>query len=288
MLSAALMLLRHGQELVTPRGASPLRVQQPSAMEQLGEVLVHMPWRTIGISLVVAMLLGALALGTREVMLGVDRPVSEVVVKGRFSALGRGDVEGLVNSLVGVSFLYSDLDAVKSRVEAEPWIDAAAVRRVWPDRLEIYTLEQQPVAHWNGASYLNRRIEPFSPAKKLPLAHLPQLAGPQGQEARVWEFWQQTDAAMRKLGSAVTGVTLQPRGAWEIRLAEGARVDLGRDEREPRFERFLKIYPEIPVREDVDYYDARYTNGVAVRWKLIEAPAKDQAGKKRDAAISGN
>jgi len=74
-------------------------------------------------------------------------------------------------------------------------------------------------------------------------------------------------------GLGFSGLNLEQRGAWTLRLGNGIDVVLGRDQVEQRFERFMTVYQaRLASRADeVSRVDARYTNGVAVQWKAVTA-----------------
>jgi len=62
-------------------------------------------------------------------------------------------------------------------------------------------------------------------------------------------------------------VRMSPRRAWEVRLASGLTLELGRDDVETRLDHFIAVYArtvgQLPRRPD--YVDLRYSNGFAVR-----------------------
>ena len=61
---------------------------------------------------------------------------------------------------------------------------------------------------------------------------------------------------------------LDPRGAWELTLANGVQVRLGRQAVHQRLERFLRVAsPLVATRSgEVSYVDLRYSNGFSVGW----------------------
>jgi cell division protein FtsQ len=73
------------------------------------------------------------------------------------------------------------------------------------------------------------------------------------------------------LGSPLERVVLTARYAWQLRLANGLNVMLGRDGdlAEQRLQRFVDVYAQtvarVPGRHE--YVDLRYANGFAVRVK---------------------
>jgi cell division protein FtsQ len=64
-------------------------------------------------------------------------------------------------------------------------------------------------------------------------------------------------------------VVLTQRYAWQLRLANGLHVMLGRDGdvAESRLRRFVEVYPETLGRmaRKHEYVDLRYPNGFALR-----------------------
>jgi cell division protein FtsQ len=73
-------------------------------------------------------------------------------------------------------------------------------------------------------------------------------------------------------GLSADQLVLNERGAWSLGLANGPVIELGTDTTESRLERALKVYQglQADAQAAVERLDARYTNGVSVRWKELE------------------
>jgi cell division protein FtsQ len=58
------------------------------------------------------------------------------------------------------------------------------------------------------------------------------------------------------------------RGSWVLKLANGIKVKVGRQEHERRLRRFIVGYSNQLVGQvkKIDTVDLRYTNGFAVKW----------------------
>ena len=69
-------------------------------------------------------------------------------------------------------------------------------------------------------------------------------------------------------------LVLSERFAWQLTLNDGVRLDLGRENRVERIQRFMDAYPKIKVsknkNQQVDYIDLRYDTGLAVGWKSVD------------------
>ena len=77
-------------------------------------------------------------------------PLKVIRVEGDLARVERKEiVEALQGRLQG-TFFTADLDLVRERFETVPWVRHAAVRRIWPDRLEVRVEEHAELAACRG------------------------------------------------------------------------------------------------------------------------------------------
>jgi len=174
-----------------------------------------------------------------------------------------------------------DLDAVRERIERIEWVDRAIVARRWPDSIRVEVTEQVPAARWNDTGLLNGRGELFlGNARHVPV-ELPRLEGPEGSERLVAQLYLDAQGRFLEAGLRLTGVRLDERGAWELELANGVRVRLGRLAVTDRLDRFVRLAGPLVAQRpaEIRYVDMRYTNGFSVGWNarsaLAVAPQED-------------
>ncbi len=138
------------------------------------------------------------------------------------------------------------------------------VRRVWPDRLHVVLEEHVALARWGDSALVNTHGELFSAASD---ASLPMFSGPSGSAPEVARRYLRLREALAPAGLVPAELTLSERRAWELRLAGGLLLRLGRDQVEERLATFLAVYAQTvaPVASRLDYVDLRYPNGFAVR-----------------------
>jgi cell division protein FtsQ len=191
------------------------------------------------------------------------------------------DVEQAVKKRVRNSGLVSvDLDAVRLAIEALPWVDAVSVSRAWPRGLHVEVVEQVAAARWGANGLLNTRGELFvNDARHVPL-ELAQLSGPDGTENKVAQRYLTSQRRLSEAGLRLTSLRLDARGAWEMDLANGVSVRLGRRQVDERFERFVTTAGKLVAQRpnDIVYIDMRYTNGFAVGWRSAAA-RRDDGGR---------
>lgn len=193
-------------------------------------------------------------------------PVTEIVVRGPLKNAERGDIEAALKGLGG-NFFAVDLAAVRVRLEQVPWVRRVDVRRVWPDRIEAGVEEHVAFARWGDEALVNTFGEKFLGKSN---ESLPIFTGPQGSEGELTRRYRRFVELLAPLGEAPERVLLTPRHAWQLRLASGLNLELGRDAAEPveqRLARFVAAYPDSLARlgRRFEHVDLRYPNGFALR-----------------------
>jgi cell division protein FtsQ len=203
-------------------------------------------------------------------------PVRSVRVEGRFVHLQRDRLRGVVTPLAEHGFFAAEVGEVRNRLEQLPWVEQAAVRRVWPDRLQVEVIEQQPIAHWGEAGLLNSRAQVFAPEDAAAVPGLPYLAGPDGHQQRVLEMYRTMSAMLQPLELGIERIWLDARRTWRVRLSNGLDVEVGRNDPLERIARFVRVYPAILAsgERSMVAVDLRYSNGFAVRWRPVDEPSE--------------
>ncbi|MFT7372003.1 MAG: cell division protein FtsQ [Oleiphilaceae bacterium] len=203
----------------------------------------------------------------------IDHEITTINVKGALASVTPAHIEQALPALIGSSFLMSDLDGIKSKIEALPWVDYATVSRVWPSGIELQIEEQIAVSYWNGSAFINKNGVIFQPDYVDKNLGLPVLLGASDKspEVRIEMLAVLTDLqgllSEYKLG--VIELALKPRGVWDILLDNGISVALGAQPLEDKVNRLGAIFTQGSGIDlgAIKRIDARYPNGVAVEWK---------------------
>jgi len=100
-------------------------------------------------------------------------------------------------------------------------------------------------------------------------AELPRLSGPEGQYSIVATRYLDIREKLIPTGLDVRRLHVDARGAWEMTLANGIDIRLGRREVGDRIQLFLDVATNlISQREaDIEFVDMRYSNGFTIGWK---------------------
>lgn len=226
-------------------------------------------WFTVFASIVVSLLV------IDWVLRADTLPVQEISFEGEFEKVTRAELEAAVIGRVNGNYLMMNLQDIKKSLEAIPWVYEASVRRKWPSGIYVSFIEQDIVARWGKAAWLNRfGDEVYLGRKSSSLELLPYLAGPKGTNVTVLETYNYFNALAEEAGMKLTALVYGKRRNWEMRMDNGITVVLGRQQPVNYLERFIRVYPHVLANRAsiISRVDLRYTNGFAVAW----APAADK------------
>jgi cell division protein FtsQ len=238
------------------------------SFETLQQHIVERPWRA-GLYA-----FGVLAFATLVLLVAdtVLRPESFAVrslsFEGEFKQVDQQVLTAAVMDSVRGNFFLLDLDAIRERARTVPWVHEVTVRRRWPDGVHIRFSEQQLVARWGKGGWVNAQGEHVTLQGREGPAGLPMLTGPDGMQQRLLEHYRSLNDILTPVQLQVAALTLTDRHSWNIVLHNGLVLTLGREEPEPKVERFARAYPRALAAQvtRVKRIDLRYTNGFSVEW----------------------
>lgn len=192
-------------------------------------------------------------------------PVQKIVWQGEQRFIDKQRIEALIRAEQPGSFFALDVNRVYTLLEQQPWIYRASVRKQWPNKLTIYVVEQQAVAHWNDDLLLNPYGETFAGRGALP--GLPKLYGPGGSEKTALQGFNAMQTILGGAALPIDELFLSERFAWQVTLENEIKLNLGRQQFIDRLQRFVDVYPLLKQQQKaVEYIDLRYDTGLAVGW----------------------
>lgn len=194
-------------------------------------------------------------------------PIRVITIEGDIRSLSRALLQEQVASHLTGGILSQDLEYLREQVVALPWVEGAALRRVWPDRLILDVSEHQPVARWGADGLVTAEGVIFYPQDRRVPAGLPRLSGPEEQAAAVVERLAQWQARLADHGLLIDALGCDRRGDWTLELLGGPVLRFGTEQLEQRFARLLATFAKIEAVAAPERIDLRYSNGLAVRWR---------------------
>ena len=204
----------------------------------------------------------------------------EVRVEGALQHVTRGEIENVVRGELKGGFFTVNLAATRAAFERLPWVRGANVRRQWPARLDVALEEHVPFARWGNAALVNTHGEVFQAAYD---AELPMFVGPEGAAREIAIQYRYFHRALGTIGETPVQVQVTARRAWQVKLASGSTLELGRENIEARLGRFVALHGRTIglLGRRVDTVDLRYANGFAVRIpELRHEKAEPKRGRR--------
>ncbi|WP_394172664.1 cell division protein FtsQ/DivIB [Thalassotalea litorea] len=198
-------------------------------------------------------------------------PVSSLVINGHTPFTRQDEIVAAITRAKLDNFFQLDVNQVQMQIEALPWVYSATVRKQWPNELRVYVEDQNPVAQWNSDFFINEHGTIFQAAQERVQEPLPKLFGPEGSEKVALENYRNLNELLTFIQSDISELVLTERFAWQLTLSDGVYLNLGREDRVKRLQRYMDAYPQIKAQQteqlQVDYVDLRYDTGLAVGFK---------------------
>ena len=221
--------------------------------------------------------------GYAKVMASEGLRVSKVEVRGGHF-LSEGEVRELLGPAVGENILGLDIEALKARLRASPWVADATVSRTLPDTLKVAITERVPLALaeidrlylMDGDGGLIDIYGPRTAAFDLPIVR--GLQGLPGDARR--DRAERAGALLRDLGdlaAEISEVYVRENGDLKVILrGPGETLLLGAPPCRPRFLAFLGLRRELAEKAPgTEYYDLRFRGRIFARPAELPAPAPE-------------
>lgn len=232
----------------------------------------------VGVSFFVLVILAICYMGWKMMdRLSSDEsaPITSVVISGEMPYTNKQDIELAIESINLSNFFNVDVNQVQEKVAVLPWVYSVSVRKKWPNELKIYVVDQSPIALWNGDFFINEEGVAFQASRERVTHKLPAFYGPEGTENIALDNFTSLSNLLEYKSLNIDELVLTERFSWQVTLDDGVTLNLGREERVQRIQRFMDVYADIKKNtkadQQIEYVDLRYDTGLAVGWKpLIE------------------
>lgn len=170
-----------------------------------------------------------------------------------------------------------DINQLQTKLMAVPWVKWAAVRKSWPDQLDIYLIEHQPVAYWREQGLIDSQAKLFFVPDTQLAGGLPKIDAPQPMIADALQMLREMNRVLGQGKAQIDTIRVTERKAWQVTLDEGLQLRFGRKDTLQRLRRFRGIYPQILAagKGKPAYMDFRYDTGAAVFWPEQVEPKVD-------------
>jgi cell division protein FtsQ len=203
----------------------------------------------------------------------INRPenltIQSVEVTGDLKYLDQEELQPIIAPFVSTNLHLLDAKNLETELEFNTWVHSASMTKLWPDKLRITIHEERPIAFWGDDSMLNEFGEIIDADLPEKTGQLPILFSPEDNGRNMVENYLKVQEWTRDFPAKIIEFREDSRGSWQLKLASGLVVNIGREQQEKRLRRFVVGYKEELVDKisKVHTVDLRYTNGFAVKWK---------------------
>lgn len=186
-----------------------------------------------------------------------------VRIVGDFDIADRARIEALLSSHGAAAVVHSDIRALRTLLEDEPWIDRAVVRRLWPDQLEVGVSLVRPLGQTPEGREVMRSGEL---GDSLPRdASLPLFAAPESRLPRLLEVHEALRAPLLEAGLTIASIEAVSGGVWIVGTEHGPELVLSDTDFTGQVRRVLKGYRALLDRgRKASRIDGRYPDGIAI------------------------
>ena len=205
-------------------------------------------------------------------------PVTRMSLTGRIQRVRPEAVRAALHPHVRDGLMYLDTRRAAAAIQDLPWVDRAAVRRVWPDGVKVILSEHIPLARWRDHHWLNDRGEIFAAPWNDDADRFTVLDGPESLAPELVRAYREFQTHLAAQNQRLSRVQVDDRRAWRITLVNGLRVELGRRDIQRRFKRLLSVLTPFlaPRLEQIAHVDFRYPHGFAVLPRPAAAARNNQ------------
>jgi len=195
-------------------------------------------------------------------------------------------------ALIG-NYFTADLQQIENALVRLPGVYQAAVRRHWPDTLEISITEAGAIALWyatDRGTLESRDYVNLPPDFNITLQ--PVLRSPTADRHTVIDAFLDLVSSLTPLGLEVKNLSVNEVGDWVVVLQSASlqiptelEIVVGRGNPVRKVDQFVAVFDSILQDQlpDIERVDMRYDSGFAVQWRgggsgVVQLAAYGQLG----------
>lgn len=179
-------------------------------------------------------------------------------------------------ALIG-NYFTADLEEIENALVHLPGVYQAAVRRHWPDTLEISITEAGAIALWyatDGSALESRDYVNLPPDSNITLQ--PVLRSPTADRHTVIDAFLDLVSSLALLDLEVKNLSIDEAGDWVVVLQSASlqipvelEIVVGRGNPVRKVDQFVAVFDSVLQDRlpDIERVDMRYDSGFAVQWR---------------------
>lgn len=199
-------------------------------------------------------------------------PIRAVEVQGQYQFVTPEMIMKEASPFVGQGFFSVDVASLHEALLTLPGAENAEVRLVWPDKVQVWVIEQKPVARWPGGQILTDSGDSFLPIMPEAGESLPWFVGPDTAKKQMVFYGLRFQSILETVGLGIASLNYQPGLGFDLTTQNGIHVILGRERMSQALTLFTRAYPIIlsqNPKQKLLEVNLVYPNGFAAKWQKI-------------------
>jgi cell division protein FtsQ len=220
------------------------------------------------IIIIVVLMLGLIYL-TVSVFQKTDARISkvDVITNDGLSYVSRQKLIDKVTDISQGSWLDVDATSVEKYLYGIKGVDYVLVKKVWPSTLVLYMYDRKPLAYWNNSQILLANMDTISPEIVSTQKELPHIySSDENNRGYVYDVYEKLNRVAKSNSMGILRLDYEGNQV-SILLSDDMKVYLGSSDLETKLRIFFSSYTKVKKYESVKYYDMRYSDGFAVKYK---------------------
>lgn len=200
----------------------------------------------------------------------IEKPISEIQVVADSKEIENADIKKLIdNRVLGNSIFTMDSKGLLKDLSSLDWVSSVDIYRTYPDKLSISMTFQKPIARWGDEQLLSDSNNLYAKNNLIDYNYLPSLFAPSMSRNKILENFKMVSKLLQPINSPIKSFIFTDSGSLTVILDNGILLKFGKDNFMNKINNMSTIYQKnlSERKNDIEYIDLRYANGIAVKFK---------------------
>ncbi|MFV9972169.1 MAG: cell division protein FtsQ/DivIB [Francisella endosymbiont of Hyalomma asiaticum] len=198
-----------------------------------------------------------------------DKTVSkiDVVSNDGLIYISKQDLINKIATLNNNQWFDVNIASIEKYIYSIDGVDYTLVKKVWTSTLVIYLYDHKPVAYWNNNQILLDNMRIITPAVFNYNGDLPYIQSKDdSSKDYIYQTYKDLNSISKQNNMQILKISYTGN-QFSILLSDDIEVVLGSVKLKKRLELFFKSYTKVKNYKSVKYFDMRYSDGFAVKYK---------------------
>ncbi|MED7820236.1 MULTISPECIES: cell division protein FtsQ/DivIB [unclassified Francisella] len=198
-----------------------------------------------------------------------DKTISrvDVVSNDGLVYVSKQDLINKVDKLSSKEWFDVNTESIEKYFQSFKGVDYTLVKKVWPSTLVIYLYDHKPIAYWNNNKILLDNMDIITPQVFSYDGELPYIeSNDDDSQDYVYQVYQELNNIAKQNNTKIVKIYYQGN-QFSLLFDNNIKVILGSKKLRSRLELFFNSYQKVKDYQSAEYFDMRYSDGFAVKYR---------------------